>query len=222
MEMKQSEMNIGPGANPGGVDEGASSAKTEADIGDWLGNGYFQGLSTEKQSSLEQLHQATNWGLTIITTAVLVAIVRNSFPDHASVVLLSITLVAGWHYCVRALKGYINVMRYLLVQSGVIDYKLGNLPLEQATLRIETYHRDWRLPISRGEVFLKGIVELGFGYLLIVNLAALAYAFVQLPHPGSTILVGIAAAAAIAMETVIFLRSPYMRAAPHPYAQSVR
>lgn len=191
-------------------------------MGNWLGNGYFQGLSTEKQSSLEQLHQATNWGLTIITTAVLVTIVRGSFPDHASVVLLSITLVAGWHYFVRALKGYINVMRYLLVQSGVIDYKLGNLPLEEAQSRVETYHRDWKLPIGRGEVFLKGIVELGFGYLLIVNLAALIYAMIQLPHPGATLLVVAAAGVAIVVETVIFVRSPYMRSAPHPYAQSVR
>lgn len=194
----------------------------EQAVGEWLANGYYQGLSTEKQSSLDQLHQATNWGLTIVTTAVLVSIVRDGFPDHASVILLSITLVASWHYYVRALKGYANVMRYLLVQSGVIDFKLGQGSLDEARRRVETYHRDWKLPITRRELFAKGIVELGFGYLILVNVIALVYALAELPHPGASIVAVAGAAVAIVVETVVFAVSPYLRVAPHPSAQRVR
>jgi hypothetical protein len=71
-----------------------------------------------------------------------VTIARKTFPDRASLTLLSVTLVVGWHYCIRALKGYANVMRYLLIQTGIIDMQRGLLSPAEALTRVVHYHRE--------------------------------------------------------------------------------
>jgi hypothetical protein len=77
--------------------------------------------------------------------------------------------------------------------------------------------------VRRSEVFAKGLLELGFGYLLLANVGALVYAVINVDHPGPALCAPAACAVLLVAETVGFLRSPYLRITdPHEDARRVK
>lgn len=159
--------------------------KRSQKLGDWISDIYLPTLSEEITHALDQLHNATNWGLTLVTAGLLAVIARDGFPDDISVYGLSVLLVLCGHFSVRGMKGYINVIRFSLIQKLALSYRLAAkgagpelLALEHA---IRAYHVSWYLPITRRTVYWKGSTELGFGYILVLLVGLLGFSVLSVP-----------------------------------------
>jgi hypothetical protein len=195
----------------------------------WIINVYFPTLSQEKASALDQLHNATNWGLTLATTAFFLAVTKQGFPDTLSLYILLVALLMGFHFFTRTLKGYINVIRWALLQRVIVEkqsqknsassYKEDN----DIKNLINQYHVKWLLPLRRSDVIVKGLFELGYGYILIIILATIIYSVINMCI-GRSDWIGLAVGSStIGIELFLFLHSPYMKKAkPHDNARELR
>ncbi|MFI7075141.1 hypothetical protein [Micromonospora sediminicola] len=185
---------------------------------------YLESLATEKTASLAELQNATTWGLTIITTGTLFILGRSQFPDFLSLLGLLVLTVLATHFTTRAAKGYINVVRWSLIQrtllAALADGSKNSSAFQQA---LRTYHLGWSLPLRRRDVIWKALVELGFGYIFVLLVGAVVYCLVVL-HPGLRHFLALAAAVLlIFFDLVVFANSPYMqRPVPHAEARRLR
>jgi hypothetical protein len=195
----------------------------------WIVNVYFPALSQEKASALDQLHNATNWGLTLVTTAFLLAVTKQGFPDTLSLLILLIALLMGFHFFTRTLKGYINVIRWALLQRDITEDQLRqnstnqNEVVENIVNLIKKYHVNWWLPLRRRDVIIKGLFELGYGYILSIILATIIYVFFSMPMKLVDWIGSLVGLFTIGFELILFLRSPYMKTVvPHDNARKLR
>lgn len=191
----------------------------------WLTTVYFSTLSQEKASALDQLHNATNWGLTLVSTAYLLAITKQDFPDTLSLYILLVTLLMGFHFFTRTLKGYINVIRWALLQRVVLEKQLhqNSLSLDNIANLIELYHIKWSLPLRRSDVIIKGLFDLGFGYILSIGLGTIIYACFNMCMIWVDWVGILVALLTIGLELILFFRSPYMKIEiPHDDAREWR
>jgi hypothetical protein len=205
--------------------------------GAWMTDTYFPTLAGHQSAALDMLHSATTWGLTLITSALLLVISQDFFPSERAVFMLLATFLASVHFMVRAMKGYINVMRWLVIRSAIMRLALPNElkgsfrswsegrhddRVVSASSAIFHYDYEWRLPLRRRDVFVKGFFELGFGYLIVANIAAVIYTLVAVGADFWLIAATIAGAALSFAEIGQFLASPYMRRLPDQHARAVR
>ena len=183
--------------------------------GDWILTDYYGTLTGEVSHALDQLHNATNWGLTLIVGGLIAIISRSGFPNSASLYMLFILLVVTTHFSVRGMKGYINVIRFGMLQRSIAAAALDSpfastSALSQLKNLIRFYHVEWQLPLTRRDVYLKGALELGFGYMIVIigGLAAftafsISWRYVDWTALGITL-------ALLCTEITMFTRSPYM------------
>jgi hypothetical protein len=187
---------------------------------------YSGTLATEKSTSIAELHNATTWGLTLTTTGILFIIGRGKFPDQVSLYGLFFLAVFATHFYVRAMKGYINVVRWSLLQRLAIRNELdgySDVSTTEWENAVRLYHLHWTLPLLRRTVFWKGTFELGFGYLFAVLASVLIYVASQIQMNWGGVVAGFMAAAMMASEMMMFLMSPYMRnSMPDESAQRFR
>ena len=186
-------------------------------VREWILTDYYSTLTGEVSHALDQLHNATNWGLTLITGGLIAVISRSHFPDATSLYTLLILLVVTTHFSFRGMKGYINVIRFGLLQRRIAASAIT--PTRQAsdcsasTLEelIRKYHVDWNLPLKRRDVYLKGILELGYGYMIIIITGLAIYAGVSISWRAIDWLAMALTLMLLVLEITIFARSPYMR-----------
>lgn len=191
----------------------------------WILTDYYSTLTGEVSHALDQLHNATNWGLTLITAGLIAVISRPHFPDTASLSMLLILLVVSVHFSFRGMKGYINVIRFGFLQRSIAAAAVT--PAQQAagpstsTLQelIQKYHVNWNLPLKRRDVYLKGILELGYGYMIIIITGLTIYAAVSVSWRLIDSLAVVLTSILLTLEITIFARSPYMRS-PLPSAEA--
>ncbi|MEW1778737.1 hypothetical protein [Streptomyces sp. NPDC086777] len=186
---------------------------------------YLGTLATEKQTSIGELQNATTWGLTAATTGIVFIVGRSGFPDQPSLLGIASLLIFVAHFMVRAMKGYINVMRWSLLQRILInEIQSGEVsPSPETSSAIREYHTGWKLPVKRTTVIWKGVFELAFGYLLIALLGIMAYTLDETHWTWLTLPTVSISLLASASEFYLFLRSPYMRVVqPHDDAQRMR
>lgn len=197
----------------------------------WIIDSYFPTLSQEKAAALEQLHSPTNWGLTLTTSALLLVITRQGFPDSISLYILLIILLMGTHFFIRTVKGYINLLRFTFLQRAIAeaiirDITAGSVKHEHVSgliNLIDQYHLKWLLPLPRIEVFKKGLFELGYGYILGLAIVTLAYTVASISMTRNEWVIAGVVLAAIAVEISLLLRSSYMRTvAPNERARSMK
>jgi hypothetical protein len=193
---------------------------------EWINNTYFANLAQEKASSLSQLHNATNWGVTLITAALVAVISRQAFPDAISFYTLLLTFLIGVHFFTRTIKGYINVIRFSFLQRIIVDSTLmgelknKNSELEEAIIK---YHIEWLLPLRKIDVIIKGLLELGYGYILGIVILLLIYTTTVVSiDRNEWIILGISLFLVL-VEIALLFRSPYMRrSAPNEKARRQR
>ncbi|MEV4119569.1 hypothetical protein [Micromonospora sp. NPDC049645] len=185
---------------------------------------YLESLTAEKSASLTELQNATTWGLTIITTGALFIVGRATFPDYLSLLGLLVLMVLATHFTTRTAKGYINVVRWSLIQRMLISGFLDEVPdIEGRRQVIRAYHLDWALPVRRRDVVWKSLVELGYGYIFVLLVGAVVYCLTELPLALHHYLALAVALGMILFDLVVFSRSPYMRRpVPHSDARRLR
>jgi hypothetical protein len=197
----------------------------------WIIDSYFPSLSQEKAAALEQLHSPTNWGLTLTTSALLLVITRQAFPDSISLYILLVILLMGTHFFTRTVKGYINLLRFTFLQRAIAEAMIrdttsGCVEHEHVSgliNLIDQYHVRWLLPLRRIEVFTKGLFELGYGYILGSVIVTLAYTVASVSMSRNEWVIAGVVLAAIVGEISLLLRSSYMRTvAPNERARSMR
>jgi len=195
----------------------------------WVMNVYLPMLGQEKASALDQLHNATNWGLTLTTTAFLLAVSKQGFPDLVSLYILIVALLMCVHFYTRTLKGYINVVRWALLQRVIVEKRLQKNTIgsedvaSDLAILIDNYHVKWRLPLRRSDVFIKGLFELGYGYILGITLATTIYTVTRVAMGFAEWVGVLIALATISFELVLLRRSPYMQmSAPNENARIMR
>lgn len=183
---------------------------------EWIANTYFATLSEEISHALDQLHQATNWGVTLVTGALIAILARAEFPDFPSLLALLGLAALNAHFMNRALRGYINVVRFGLLQKLILsEMQPGPGALKtnkEIWAAIAAYHISWRSPLNRRHVYWKGLAELGFGYLFII-LGALVVVCLDarvIHQPSSWVWIGVAVLLLV-LEIGTFSRSPYLR-----------
>jgi len=181
---------------------------------DWILTEYYGTLTSEVSHALDQLHNATNWGLTLITAGLVAVISRSQFPDTASLFILLALLVVCIHFSVRVMKGYINVIRFGLIQRRITASALydtePSASLSDIRTAIKDYHVDWLLPLKRRDVYIKCILELGYGYMIIIIAAVLMYTCISIRMDQTDWIALVIAIMLAAAETGLFARSPYM------------
>lgn len=180
----------------------------------WVREYYYPSLVESVSQSLDQLHQATNWGITLISVGLVAVLTQFSFPSPEATIALIAVAALNQHFMNHALKGYLNVMRFSTIQKTILDeLNASDTSLGRSRQKIVDYHVRWMSPLSRKSVFLKGYVELGFGYLLVVNLAMGLISLSQGGQPRNLLecfgLVGVFAA--LVIESVALNFSPYLR-----------
>lgn len=186
----------------------------------WIATTYYSSLSEEKQTSIQELQNGTNWSVTLITAGLLLVITSNLFPSFTSLIVLCFVWVVSIHLLNRTLKGYINVVRWSLLQRTITQLKLGGSTSsdrtesenwERAFHIIEKYHLNWCLPLKRRDVIYKGLFELGYGYILVSIVAGIIFNTIAIGLSlYATLLIALTILISL-VEIVIFLRSPYLR-----------
>lgn len=183
----------------------------------WLSDVYFPSLSQEKAAALDQLHNATNWGLTLATTALVIVLSREQFPDMFSLYTLLITFIIANHFFTRTLKGYINVIRWSLIQREIMTLHLQSEVIDKAVAEnqlkelINKYHIKWHLPLKRRDVFIKGLFELGYGYILVGILGVTIYVINTISIQTFDLVFIVISVVIAIFEHFLLIRSPYMR-----------
>jgi hypothetical protein len=178
---------------------------------------YFPTMSVEVSNALGQLHSAMNWGLTLLSASLVAVLSRQRFPDEVSLYVLLVTVVVGFHFATRTMKGYINVVRYGLLQRSISDRMLGSSnglsddAFGELRSLVVNYHIEWRLPLKKRDVYRKGVFELGYGYLLATVIGLAVYVLFHI-QPGWRDWAAVGASVLLLLlEVYIFVRSPYMR-----------
>jgi hypothetical protein len=184
---------------------------------DWILTDYFGTLTSEVSHPLDQLHNATNWGITLITAGVIAVVTRGGFPDDASFYILLTLLVVSTHFSMHGLKGYINVIRFGLLQRSVTAAALDSAPQEESIQLarlgdlIQKYHIEWGLPLKRRDVYFKGLLELGYGYTAVIILGLVIYCAISISFKVENWLAAALTLVLLCIQIIIFSRSPYMR-----------
>jgi hypothetical protein len=175
--------------------------------------GYFESLATEKATSVNELQNPTSWGLTTVTAGTLFFVGRSEFPDQISLLGLLVLAVLATHFTTRAMKGYINVVRWSLLQRLFLRSHLEPAFHQDEVKRaVFSYHVMWSLPLRGRDIVWKAVFELGFGYIFALLIGAISYSVAVLPVRWYDWALLVATVALIAFELAVFIRSPYMRA----------
>lgn len=185
----------------------------------WIAEHYYGTLTEEISHALDQLHQATNWGITLITAGVVALLARSPFGSYPTLAAVLGLAILNAHFMNRALKGYLNVIRFGLIQKAILAEAnnsggvAGAPSFKASALAIQTYHVQWRSPLQRRSVLVKGLTELGFGYIYLGLAALFAAALWNGARvEGFWAWLGISLTAIVLVfEVVSFWRSPYMR-----------
>lgn len=200
---------------PKGGDTGTSAPPTDA--GDWIGEHYYPTLCEEVSHALEQLHQATSWGVTIVTAGLIAVVSRREFPDLLSILMILGLAILNAHFMNRSLRGYLNVMRFGLIQKVILKERSeATGSTSESWHAIRTYHIKWYSPLTRRAVVWKGLSDLGFGYVFAGLAGALVFCLGATEISRiSAVTVSIFATVVLVVEIWSFLRSPYMRNVAH-------
>jgi hypothetical protein len=184
----------------------------------WIDDSLFPAPAEGITRSLDYLHNATNWGIVVVSGSLALVLGQDEFPDETSLLAFLVIFIFGTHFLTRSAKGYTNVIRFSFLERSIAQNRL-QLPgaPSHADLRhlIDLYFFRWALPLSRADVFIKVLFKLGFGYLLGITAVLAAYTAIRIPFTPQVLLAVLFAAALAAAEITIFTRSPYMRS-PHP------
>jgi hypothetical protein len=180
-------------------------------------SGLLQFTGQETDSGLTRLETANNWTLTVSLAAVITIVNTGSFPSDKSLMLLCATILLTSHFTVRAMKGYINVIRFSALNHAVVGLML--IPEAQRTARFsevrekfQEYNQEWRLPIKRHHVWVKTLTEFSFGYIFAGLAGLVAYnASVVVTTPQVRVVCIIIIGLAVAELANFHFRSPYMR-----------
>lgn len=190
----------------------------------WLGDVYLPSLTEQITNSLDYLHNAINWGLVVLSGTLVVVLTSVPYRDSTTLPALLIILVLCVHFFCRTARAYINVIRFSLVHRAITNRVLSINALSSEIDPIEairTYVVQWKLPLRRADVFRKVLFELGYGYLVFIDLALIVYVIMTTrPRLPAWCLVGIAIVL-ISVELTVFVKSPYMRN-PVPNEDAIR
>ncbi|GAB3146699.1 hypothetical protein GCM10027290_28870 [Micromonospora sonneratiae] len=180
----------------------------------WIAGDLLAMTTDQLSTAMEYLHNATNWGLVLVSGSLIAMVASGLFPSEAALYVVLIALVFSVHFFTRSAKGYINVIRFSLVQRVILDWKLSLNALSTNSSPMDAVRKyvvEWRLPLKRSDVFVKMLVELGYGYLISLSLALTGYLMLAVPvHPRMVAALALAVLLA-ATELTFFLRSPYLR-----------
>jgi len=171
----------------------------------------------ETDSGLTRLETANTWTLTVSLAAVITIINAGSFPSDKSLMLLCATILLTSHFMVRAMKGYINVVRFSALNRAVVDLVLTPGPQRAARFgevreKFQEYNQEWRLPIKRYHVWVKTLTEFSFGYIFAGLAGLVAYNASIVVGTLQTRVVCITIISLAVAELANFnFRSPYMQ-----------
>jgi hypothetical protein len=169
------------------------------------------------ESGLTRIETANNWTLTVTLGAVIAVTSADSFPDPRSMVILVGTIGLTSHFMVRAMKGYINVVRFGLISRSALELAVvegDRRPAvrEKLSSDVITYGLNWQLPITRQHVWVKALSEFSFGYVYLGLIGVAVFTAYQVPRSLPLILACSALLVPGILELVRFhFRSPYMR-----------
>ena len=179
--------------------------------------GLLQYAQNAVDSGLTRLETANNWTLTVALGLVVVVVSSGSFPSQKSLLLLSAAIPLVSHFIVRAMKGYINVVRYSVVSRSVADVMLGSDDPVKASSALQgkfrVYVAEWALPVKRYQVWVKALTEFSFGYIIagLVGLAVYNIACIRHVSGPVGVVCLLLIATAIAELARFNFHSPYMR-----------
>ena len=184
----------------------------------WLENTYYPTLDTAISTSYNYMHTTLNWAISIITAVVLLVMLRESFPDRLSWIILSVALILISHFAVRTGKGYLNTLRWSTIQREILlwtlDHNSSATSSEDSNLSaqtIRTYHTEWQSPISVFSVLHKLFFDLGFLYLYSIVIVVLAYVAWLVQINAKLYLVTAFCITLAILEFLQFARSPYLK-----------
>lgn len=177
---------------------------------------YWSQLSGLLTGALDYLHNSVNWGLGVVTGIIAIVLIRTGFPDLISWFILWFSLILTMHFATRTAKGYLNVIRWSTIQRHIIDHNTGRSPdrptLASVLEHITKYHREWQSPLTRGDVVVKVVRELGYGYFLLLPLGLIAYVGAkQELHLIAALAPAVAVPFSIWEVLWLLFKSPYMK-----------
>jgi hypothetical protein len=116
--------------------------------------GYLEFTATQMATGIEQLHAANNWAVSIALASVIAVFLSPTYPDTRSAIILCGSFSLSCHFLVRAMKGYINVLRWSLLEQSASELVLSSAELKETILQTlraqnQTYFLQWRSPIQR-------------------------------------------------------------------------
>jgi hypothetical protein len=186
---------------------------------DWLMRDYFISLTYKVNASLDYLHSAITWSITTTTAGMGLALAQQDFPNEKSWVLSLALIVFVTHFCVRAAKGYINVIRYAALQRRIQMCLLlendgtGGPDCSAVVDQIKALDLEWQCPLKRRTVFYKLLLEFGFSYFYLLLIGIATYVATHICFTGAIVWLGALALVLVFVEFYFGLvRSPYMRA----------
>ena len=124
------------------------------------------------------------------------------------------------HFMVRAMKGYINVIRFGVISRAAVECTLSSAQDARGSSvdlreKLRLYYQEWRLPISRHHVWSKALAEFSFGYIYAGLAGLIAYDASRVRLTSPIVLVCVPLIATSIFELAVFhWRSPYMRPGP--------
>lgn len=189
-------------------------------VDDEIASGLLQFTGSAIESGLTRLETANNWTLTVGLGVVIAIVSSGAFPGGKSLMLLCAAVPLVSHFMVRAMKGYINTIRFSVLNRAVVNFALSSgrdpgASFDDLREKIRIYHNEWRLPIARHHVWSKTLTEFSFGYISGGLAGLIIYDCIRIHLTFQAGAVCLALIAVAVSELASFhYRSPYMREGP--------
>jgi hypothetical protein len=180
----------------------------------WLSETYYAGLTEKLNASIEYLHSAIAWSITLTVAGVSVILTQARFPNERSLVLGVMLSLFLNHFGVRAAKGYLNVVRFAAIQRRLTAWQLSRSEgdLNRLIEHIRSLDLAWCSPVRKRVVLYKIIFECGYGYFYALTIGTIIYTLATIQATVADILLTIAGAVVQLLELYFgLLRSPYLR-----------
>lgn len=183
--------------------------------------GYEEYLSDQLSSARDDFNTAINWAITCFGVVLSLILTASSFPDLISWLLSLVLFILCTHFATRAIRGYINIIRWALILRRVTKFNLAQSKgirgpelehLKQAVYdAITIYHINWASPISRRQAVSKIIVEFGFCYYFVIILGLLLWIGTIILYRPEMLITGIICILVVIWEWQLLLHSVYLR-----------
>jgi hypothetical protein len=166
----------------------------------------------QTESGLTRIETANNWTLTVTLGTIIAVTGSNNFPDSRSLVILLGTLGLVVHFMIRSAKGYINTLRFGMISKTALISLSEDKDHNDLMDQVVRYAVEWRLPLTKGRVWLKVLTEFGYGYVISILITLATYSALHVNSSTTLLCTCTGLVIPSTMEILRFhLCSPYMK-----------